>query len=147
MVQQLMDNAHLAPLPLSVRPIYWEFDHALRLYPMPTAVRSDPSRPSTAGLTRAAVQLILADKFDPYKLQYDDCLVFNPGQFSRKQFSWSTYYPQMVDPKDRMEERCGPSNTSCSFDTTTDFAPREANSRTRNRVVTSRSLIKRRCLL
>ena len=39
MVQVLMDQAHLAPLPLSVRPIHWDFDHALRLYPMPSVVR------------------------------------------------------------------------------------------------------------
>ncbi|KAM0752277.1 DNA polymerase epsilon, subunit B [Meredithblackwellia eburnea MCA 4105] len=86
LVQTILDQAHLAPLPLTVRPVYWEFDHALRLYPMPTT-------------------LILADKFDPYKLVYGDCLVFNPGCFSRKKFSWSTYHPHMVEPKERMEER------------------------------------------
>jgi hypothetical protein len=50
-------------------------------------------------------QLILADKFDPYKLVYEGCLVFNPGSFARRRFGWSTYYPQMVEPKERMEER------------------------------------------
>lgn len=50
-------------------------------------------------------QLILADKFDPYKLVYEECLVFNPGAFARSRFSWSTYYPQLAEPKDRMEER------------------------------------------
>lgn len=85
LVQTILDQAHLAPLPLTVRPVYWEKDHALRLYPMPTT-------------------LVLADKFDPYKLVYDDCLVFNPGSFARRKFSWSTYHPHMEQPKERMEE-------------------------------------------
>ena len=50
------------------------------------------------------LQLILADKFDPYKLVYEDCLVFNPGSFARRRFGWSTYYPQMIEARDRMEE-------------------------------------------
>ncbi|KAI5478607.1 DNA polymerase epsilon subunit 2 [Pseudohyphozyma bogoriensis] len=85
LVQTILDQAHLAPLPLNVRPVLWDFDHALRLYPMPTT-------------------LILADKFDPYKLVYEDCLVFNPGSFARRKYSWSTYHPHMVEPKERMEE-------------------------------------------
>lgn len=40
LVQTILDQAHLAPLPLTVRPILWDFDHSLRLYPMPTTVRS-----------------------------------------------------------------------------------------------------------
>lgn len=60
------------------------------------------SIPST--VTDSLLQLILADKFDPFKLVYEDCLVFNPGSFARSKFGWSTYYPQMVEPKDRMEE-------------------------------------------
>ncbi|KAK4057456.1 DNA-directed DNA polymerase epsilon, subunit B [Microbotryomycetes sp. JL221] len=85
LVQTILDQAHLAPLPLNVRPISWDFDHALRLYPMPTT-------------------LILADQFDPYKLVYEDCLVFNPGSFERRRFGWSTYYPQMSEPKERLDE-------------------------------------------
>lgn len=38
LAQTLLDQAHLAPLPLTVRPILWGYDHALRLYPMPTTV-------------------------------------------------------------------------------------------------------------
>ncbi|GAA6062035.1 hypothetical protein JCM10212_005468 [Sporobolomyces blumeae] len=85
LVQTILDQAHLAPLPLSVRPVLWDFDHALRLYPMPTT-------------------LVLADSFDPYKLVYEQCLVFNPGSFMRKKFSWSTYHPHMDQVKERMEE-------------------------------------------
>ncbi|KAM0786892.1 hypothetical protein ACM66B_002316 [Microbotryomycetes sp. NB124-2] len=85
LVQTILDQAHLAPLPLNIRPVLWDYDHALRLYPMPTT-------------------LVLADAFDPYKLVYEDCLVFNPGSFARRRFGWSTYYPQMSEPKERMEE-------------------------------------------
>ncbi|GAA5982326.1 hypothetical protein JCM5350_006145 [Sporobolomyces pararoseus] len=85
LVQTILDQAHLAPLPLPIRPVFWEFDHALRLYPMPTT-------------------LVLADSFDPYKLVYEQCLVFNPGSFMRKKFSWSTYHPHMAEVKERMEE-------------------------------------------
>jgi len=38
LAQTILDQAHLAPLPLAVRPILWDYDHALRLYPMPTTV-------------------------------------------------------------------------------------------------------------
>ncbi|GAA6030941.1 hypothetical protein JCM8097_008948 [Rhodosporidiobolus ruineniae] len=85
LVQTILDQAHLAPLPLPVRPVLWDYDHALRLYPMPTT-------------------LILADAFDPYKLVYERCLVFNPGSFHRRKFTWSTYHPHMGEIKERMEE-------------------------------------------
>jgi DNA polymerase epsilon subunit 2 len=38
LVQTIVDQCHLSPLPLSVQPINWQLDHALRLYPMPTTV-------------------------------------------------------------------------------------------------------------
>lgn len=38
-MQTVLDQCHLSPLPLSVRPTLWDYDHTLRLYPMPTAVR------------------------------------------------------------------------------------------------------------
>jgi DNA polymerase epsilon subunit 2 len=38
LVSTILDQAHLCPLPQSARPVLWEFDHALRLYPMPSAV-------------------------------------------------------------------------------------------------------------
>jgi len=34
----LVKQAHLCPLPITQTPIYWEFDHALWLYPAPNAV-------------------------------------------------------------------------------------------------------------
>ena len=62
LVQTILDQTHLSPLPPSTRPTLWEYDHALRLYPMPTAI-------------------VLADKFERYELTYEGCHVFNPGRF------------------------------------------------------------------
>ncbi|WVN91125.1 DNA polymerase epsilon subunit B [Cryptococcus depauperatus CBS 7841] len=79
-VQTILDQTHLSPLPLTIRPTLWEFDHALRLYPMPSA-------------------LVLADKYEKYELTYEGCHVFNPGKFVRGigedgwEFEWSMYYP------------------------------------------------------
>ncbi|UZJ52846.1 hypothetical protein CBS101457_002166 [Exobasidium rhododendri] len=74
LVSTILDQAHLCPLPQSARPILWEFDHTLRLYPMPTA-------------------LVLADKFQRYELTYEGCHVFNPSSFKEGNFAWTTYYP------------------------------------------------------
>lgn len=78
LVQTILDQAHLSPLPQNIRPTLWEYDHALRLYPMPTAV-------------------VLADKYERYELTYEGCHVFNPGRFvsagSGGEFEWSVYYP------------------------------------------------------
>ncbi|KAG7528621.1 hypothetical protein FFLO_06044 [Filobasidium floriforme] len=74
LVQTILDQTHLSPLPIQVRPTIWEWDHALRLYPMPTTV-------------------ILADKYERYDLTYEGCHVFNPGSFVGNSFEWSVYYP------------------------------------------------------
>ncbi|KAG8960600.1 DNA-directed DNA polymerase epsilon, subunit B [Tulasnella sp. 419] len=75
LVQTVLDQCHLSPLALNVQPTIWELDHALRLYPMPTA-------------------LILADKYERYELTYEGCHVFNPGSFNGTPFGFSTYFPQ-----------------------------------------------------
>lgn len=82
LVSTLLDQAHLCPLPPQVRPILWEYAHALRLYPMPSAVRCH----------RPDMQLVLADKYDRFELTYEKCHVFNPGSF-RGRACWTTYYP------------------------------------------------------
>lgn len=56
----ILDQAHLCPLPLETRPVYWELDYTLRLTPLPHL-------------------LILADKVDQYSYCYKDCNVVNPG--------------------------------------------------------------------
>jgi len=72
-VKTLLDQSHLSPLPLTITPIYWRYDYALRLNPLPTA-------------------LILADKYNQYQVQYQDTLTFNPGSFSTD-FSFAIYTP------------------------------------------------------
>lgn len=39
MAMTMLQQGNLCPLPLSVQPVYWEFDQALRLYSTPQAVR------------------------------------------------------------------------------------------------------------
>ncbi|KAJ1028983.1 hypothetical protein NDA18_002614 [Ustilago nuda] len=75
LVSTVLDQAHLVPLAQRIRPVLWDHDHALSLYPMPTA-------------------LVLADAYDRYELTYEGCHVVNPGSFrSGNTFAWSTYYP------------------------------------------------------
>ncbi|KAF8195788.1 DNA polymerase alpha/epsilon subunit B-domain-containing protein [Mycena galopus ATCC 62051] len=48
------------PLTVNIQATLSDYDHSLRLYPLPTA-------------------LVLADKYDRYKITYTGCHVFNPG--------------------------------------------------------------------
>lgn len=41
----LLQQSHLCPLPLVQQPIYWQYDHALHLYPLPHAVIIGDSSP------------------------------------------------------------------------------------------------------
>ncbi|KAK9848386.1 hypothetical protein WJX84_000167 [Apatococcus fuscideae] len=69
----LLQQSHLCPLPLEKHPIYWQHDHALRLYPVPSAV-------------------ILADSSTPAaSFTFEGCVCFNPG--SVKHGSFAAYAP------------------------------------------------------
>ncbi|KAF8528943.1 epsilon DNA polymerase [Hysterangium stoloniferum] len=74
LVQSVIDQCHLSPLTTHIQPTLSEYDHAFRLYPMPTS-------------------LILADKYERYELTYEGCHVFNPGSFLGTTYGFSTYYP------------------------------------------------------
>jgi DNA polymerase epsilon subunit 2 len=74
LVQTILDQSHLTPLTSQIQPTLCDYDHALRLYPLPTAV-------------------VLADRYEKYKLTYSGCHVFNPGSFLTKSFGFSTYCP------------------------------------------------------
>eukprot|EP00026_Physarum_polycephalum_P006927 Phypoly_transcript_06980.p1 GENE.Phypoly_transcript_06980~~Phypoly_transcript_06980.p1 ORF type:complete len:527 (+),score=94.26 Phypoly_transcript_06980:91-1671(+) len=63
LVKTLCDQSHLCPLPLTVHPVYWNYDHALHIYPLPDL-------------------LIIADKFASYDHKYRQCTAANPGNFS-----------------------------------------------------------------
>ncbi|KIJ70051.1 hypothetical protein HYDPIDRAFT_104735 [Hydnomerulius pinastri MD-312] len=74
LVQTILDQSHLTPLTFHVQPTLFDYDHTLRLYPLPTTV-------------------VLADKYEKYKLTYSGCHVFNPGSFVGNSFAFSTYCP------------------------------------------------------
>ncbi|THH14637.1 hypothetical protein EW146_g5729 [Bondarzewia mesenterica] len=74
LVQTILDQSHLTPLTSNIQPVLSEFDHALRLYPLPTAV-------------------ILADKYESYHMTYEGCHVLNPGSFIGQSFMFSSYTP------------------------------------------------------
>jgi len=61
----LVRQAHLAPLPLSVQPVYWEHDYALRLLPLPDV-------------------LVLAEARDPVALEDSGLKMLCPGSFARE---------------------------------------------------------------
>lgn len=63
-IKTMLDQGHLCPVPQSSLPIYWKYDHLLRLYPPPDAV-------------------VLGDKSTGryYETYMDDCDVMNPGAF------------------------------------------------------------------
>ncbi|KAH9853528.1 epsilon DNA polymerase [Lenzites betulinus] len=74
LVQTVLDQSHLMPINVSIQPTLSEYDHALRLYPLPTAV-------------------VLADKYDRYQMTYEGCHVFNPGRFLGNTLTFSAYAP------------------------------------------------------
>ncbi|KAL7471464.1 hypothetical protein ACHAXS_011823 [Conticribra weissflogii] len=62
-IKTVLDQGHLSPLPLSASPIYWQWDHALRLYPFPDA-------------------LVVGDRVRQFYENYEECDAVNPGAFS-----------------------------------------------------------------
>jgi DNA polymerase epsilon subunit 2 len=62
LIKTLLDQAHLAPFPISTRPVHWDYGCALSLFPLPSA-------------------LVLADsEAPPFALNYMGCCVMNPGK-------------------------------------------------------------------
>lgn len=39
LVRTICDQSHLCPLSINTKPVYWNYDHAMRLYPLPDFVR------------------------------------------------------------------------------------------------------------
>ncbi|KAG1673036.1 DNA polymerase epsilon subunit 2 [Nymphon striatum] len=74
LVRTILSQVHLSPVPLHAQPIYWEFDHALRIYPLPDLI-------------------IYADKIDPYSILMSGTQVMNPGSFSKSEFIFKVYLP------------------------------------------------------
>ncbi|XP_034238799.1 DNA polymerase epsilon subunit 2 [Thrips palmi] len=77
----IISQAHLAPLPLSVCPVYWPMDSALQLYPLPDLI-------------------VTADKFNSFSTAHMECQVMNPGSFPRSEFSFKVYVPSSKTVED-----------------------------------------------
>ncbi|KAJ3143556.1 DNA-directed DNA polymerase epsilon, subunit B [Geranomyces variabilis] len=74
LVATILDQAHLSPLPISVRPTYWAYDHAMRVFPQPHL-------------------LVLADRYDAYAVDYEGCKAVNPGSFPNQEYGFMVYWP------------------------------------------------------
>lgn len=55
----IISQGHLSPLPLNALTVHWDFDHCLRLYPLPDLV-------------------VVGDKFEAFHGSYKGCEVTNP---------------------------------------------------------------------
>ena len=101
LVQSILDQSHLAPFTTYIQPILAEYDHAMRLYPLPTCVRTVLHHSiiffalqfRKTGFWRPILQVVLADKYDSYRMTYEGCHVFNPGRFVGRSLGFSTYTP------------------------------------------------------
>ena len=61
LTKTILDQSHLSPFPLSIRPILWDYAQSLSLYPLPTA-------------------LVLCDSEAPsFAVTYEGCHVMNAG--------------------------------------------------------------------
>ncbi|KAK6520582.1 DNA-directed DNA polymerase epsilon, subunit B [Arthrobotrys conoides] len=63
LVKTILDQSYLSPYPVNIRPVLWDYTHALTLFPLPN-------------------YLILADSSTPpFTVTYEGCHVVNPGSF------------------------------------------------------------------
>uniref|UniRef100_A0A453E8Y0 DNA polymerase II subunit 2 n=1 Tax=Aegilops tauschii subsp. strangulata TaxID=200361 RepID=A0A453E8Y0_AEGTS len=73
LVATITHQSHLCPLPLTVQPIIWNYDHCLRLYPTPDMI-------------------VLADKSEQKAFKYTGITCFNPGSFANDS-TFAAYRP------------------------------------------------------
>jgi len=77
----LTSQGHLCPLPGEMCPVYWPYDHALYLYPLPDVV-------------------IVGDRFGGFTAEHMECTVFNPGPFARNNFNFKVFIPSSRQVED-----------------------------------------------
>ncbi|XP_028402077.1 DNA polymerase epsilon subunit 2-like [Dendronephthya gigantea] len=81
-VKTIISQTHICPLPPHVRPVYWNYDNALRIYPLPDMI-------------------ILADKYRSYVQPTTlDCICLNPGSFSMNDYCFKVYWPSSKEVED-----------------------------------------------
>ncbi|KAF6141158.1 hypothetical protein GIB67_006603 [Kingdonia uniflora] len=73
LVTTIILQSHLCPLPLTVQPILWNYDHCLRLYPTPHTI-------------------ILGDRSEQKEYNYKDTTCFNTGSFANDN-TFAVYRP------------------------------------------------------
>ncbi|OLL25076.1 DNA polymerase epsilon subunit B [Neolecta irregularis DAH-3] len=77
LVRTILDQGHLSPFHVSIKPVLWDFDYTLRLFPLPTA-------------------LIVADADCPsFEITYGGCHTINPSSlsFGSNRAGWVEYFP------------------------------------------------------
>ncbi|KAI5807499.1 DNA polymerase alpha/epsilon subunit B-domain-containing protein [Peziza echinospora] len=76
LVKTLLDQGHLSPYPLNVRPLLWDFSHTMSIYPLPTSI-------------------VIADATTPpFAVTYEGCHVMNPGRLvERRTARWVEFKP------------------------------------------------------
>eukprot|EP01132_Coremiostelium_polycephalum_P003661 gene3661-4559_t len=77
LVLSIFSNSHLCNLSLESRPVYWNYDHALSIYPLPDL-------------------LVLGDKSNQFDHKQGGCKCLNPSSFSTD-YSFSLYMPSTKD--------------------------------------------------
>ncbi|XP_033639912.1 DNA polymerase epsilon subunit 2-like isoform X2 [Asterias rubens] len=80
-VKTVVCQSHLCPLPLHASPIYWSYDNAMRLYPLPDLV-------------------VFGDKYDPFTISNANCKCTNTGSFSKSGYGFKVYYPHTKEIED-----------------------------------------------
>ncbi|KAL0045501.1 hypothetical protein WJX82_008463 [Trebouxia sp. C0006] len=84
----VLQQSHLCPVPLENQSVYWQYDHALHLYPAPDLV-------------------VLADSAASAQFTFKDSACVNPGSFSKGAFAAYNVYEREVElsevPNDAME--------------------------------------------
>ncbi|GAB4860583.1 DNA-directed DNA polymerase epsilon, subunit B [Ancistrocladus abbreviatus] len=65
LVATVIHQSHLCPLPLTVQPVIWNYDHCLHLYPTPHTI-------------------VLGDRSEQKVFKYAGATCFNPGSFSNE---------------------------------------------------------------
>ncbi|KAG1334197.1 DNA polymerase epsilon subunit B [Cocos nucifera] len=73
LVATITHQGHLCPLPLTVQPIIWNYDHCLQLYPTPHTI-------------------VLGDRNEQKAFKYTGITCFNPGSFSNDS-TFAAYRP------------------------------------------------------
>ena len=59
---------------MHVTPIFWNYDHVMRLYPLPDLV-------------------VVADKWHAFDHTHAECTIMNPGSFPTNDFAFKVYLP------------------------------------------------------